>query len=321
MPITVTSDPEQLTLTAIGEFSVPVARLWAAWADPRQLERFWGPPEWPATFTAHDMRPGGAARYTMTGPNGERSAGWWRCEVIEPEAYLELTDGFCGPDGQPDPDQPSIHMQVRFEATSGGARFVAVSTYPSVEAMEQLLAMGVVEGFTTALGQLEGVLSDLRAWSAQATLERVSPTQAVVQRVVRGTIDQVWRAFHEAPLMQRWLLGPPGWTMPVCDIATSVGQTYRFGWAPEGGGPGFAFTGELLESEPPRRAVTTERMEGMPGPGTHNTLTLRPLPGAHTEITVTIDYPNAELADQILATGMVDGMEASYQRLEAVLAG
>jgi uncharacterized protein YndB with AHSA1/START domain len=211
-------------------------------------------------------------------------------------------------------------MQVRFEATAAGSRFVAISTYASVDAMEQLLAMGMIEGLTTALGQLEGVLADLRAWSAGTTLQRVSPTQAVIQRVVRGTIDTVWRAFHEAPLVQRWLLGPPGWTMPVCEVATAVGQTYRYGWEPEGGGAGFGFTGELLEVEAPRRAVTTEQMVGTPGPSTHNTLTLRPLPGGHTEITLTIDYPSVELADQILATGMVDGMESSYQRLEEVLA-
>ena len=74
MPITdVTTDPEALTLTITGEYPVPVERLWNAWADPRQLERFWGPPTWPATFTRHDMVEGGRSEYFMTGPDGTKS--------------------------------------------------------------------------------------------------------------------------------------------------------------------------------------------------------------------------------------------------------
>lgn len=319
MPITVSSDPALFTLTATGTFPVSVDRLWRAWTDPRQLERFWGPPTWPATFTHLDLRPGGEARYAMTGPKGERSAGWWRFHTVDPGASFTLTDGFADASGAPDPSLPTTQMRVDFEAVPGGARFVVTSTFPSLDAMEQLVAMGMVEGLTAALSQIDDVLADLRAWSPGTALRRVSPVQAVTQRVVRGPIDLVWRAHHEPELLQRWLLGPPGWTMPICEVATTVGQSYRYGWAPEGGGPGFTLTGELLEIEAPCRAVTTERMEGAPGPGTRNTLSLRPLPGGHTEISITIDYPSAELADQILATGMVDGMEASYQRLEAAL--
>ena len=69
MPVqSIAPDLDTLTLTAIGEYPVPVARLWEAWADPRQLERFWGPPGWPATFTRHDLAVGGRSEYHMTGP-------------------------------------------------------------------------------------------------------------------------------------------------------------------------------------------------------------------------------------------------------------
>ena len=85
MPITsVTSDTETLTLTVIGEYPVPVQRLWDAWADPRQLEKFWGPETWPATFTRHDMKVGGRSEYQMTGPDGSTSRGWWRFVAIDP---------------------------------------------------------------------------------------------------------------------------------------------------------------------------------------------------------------------------------------------
>ncbi|MFZ5475737.1 MAG: SRPBCC family protein [Myxococcota bacterium] len=319
MPVTsIVSDPATLTLTATGEYPVPVERLWKAWADPRQLERFWGPPQWPATFTRHDMTEGGRAEYFMTGPHGETSRGYWRFVRVEAPRAFEVLDGFANPDGTPNRDFPEMRMVFRFEATPTGSRFVGVTTFPSVEAMERLLAMGMQEGLTAALGQLDDVLADLRAHAAafRAALTLVDDTHVVVTREVRGTIEQVWRCHHEPALMKRWMLGPPGWTMPVCEVAAEVGRTYRYEWQNEADASHFGFTGELLEIEAPRRAVTTERMIGMDGPGTVNELILTPLPGGRTRIEVRITYPSKEMRDAILATGMVDGMEASYARLE-----
>ena len=118
--------------------------------------------------------------------------------------------------------------------------------------------------------------------------------------------------------MKRWLLGPDGWTMPVCEIATKVGETYRYVWEPEGEGEGFGFDGELLEFVPPHRAVTTEHMTGTDYPSTTNELTLTPVDGG-TLLSIVITYPSAEVRDMVLATGMTDGMETSYVRLEAEL--
>ena len=321
MPIqSITTDPASLTLTAIGEYPVTVERLWAAWADPRQLERFWGPPPWPATFTRHDMAVGGRTEYHMTGPNGERSAGYWIFDAVERPRRFLIRDGFMNDDGTPNEQLPGTSMEVRFEATPTGARFTVVSAFASVEAMEELVKMGMVEGFTAAIAQLDDVIADLRAASRSTELTVLDDTHVRVTRVVRGTIHQVWRAHHDASLMQRWMLGPDGWTMPVCEVATEVGQTYRYEWQETGGEGRFGFTGQLTASEPPRRAVTTEGMIGMDGPGTVNELVLVPLPGGTTRIDMTITYPSKELRDMILATGMVDGMEASYARMETVLA-
>ena len=72
MPVVeIRKDPKTLTMTVTAQFAAPVARVWAAYADPRQLERFWGPPEWPAKFERHDFTVGGRSEYVMTGPNGE----------------------------------------------------------------------------------------------------------------------------------------------------------------------------------------------------------------------------------------------------------
>jgi len=324
MPIeSIKTNEKSLTLTAIGVYPVPVSRLWEAWSDPRMLERFWGPPSWPATFTQHTVRVGERSLYFMTGPNGESSHGYWTFSEVDPGKRFVVRDGFCSPDGAPNEGFPETIMEVTFESTEGGSRFTAVSTFASVEAMEQLLSMGMLEGFSTAMGQLDAVLSDLRDMSAGffTELKEEGETMAVVSRVVRGTIDMVWRAHHEKELLQKWMLGPDGWTMPVCQVAHEVGDSYRHEWESAESGERFGFEGELLESEKPRRAVTTERMIGMEGPGAKNEMILTPVPGARTRIEVRIEYPSREVREMVLGTGMVDGMEASYARLERVLGG
>jgi uncharacterized protein YndB with AHSA1/START domain len=91
MPITsINSDPQALTLTIVADYPVPLARLWEAYADPRQLERFWGPVGFPATFTRHDMAEGGESHYYMTAPDGTRHAGWFKFLKIVPQKLFEL---------------------------------------------------------------------------------------------------------------------------------------------------------------------------------------------------------------------------------------
>ncbi len=319
MPITsISSDPEKLTLTAIGDYPVPVERLWRAWADPRQLERFWGPPTWPATFTRHELKVGGRSEYFMTGPKGQTSHGFWEFERVEPQQRFVVRDGFCDASGKPNHDLPTSLLEVSFEATKNGSRFVARATFPNVEAMERLLAMGMLEGLSCALAQLDEVLAGLREYAAQwrASLTVMDDTHVVVRRVVRGSIDQVWRAHHEPELIRKWMLGPDGWTMAVCQVAEKVGDRYRYEWENAASGQRFGFEGELRESEPPRRAVTTEMMIGMEGEPAVNELVFTPQPGNRTAIEVRIAYPSREVRDIVLRTDMVEGMETSYARLE-----
>lgn len=323
MPITsVSSDAAALTLTVVADYPVPVARLWAAYVDPRQLERFWGPVEWPATFTRHDMAVGGRSHYYMTGPDGTKSHAWFRFLAIEPLSRIEVEDGFADEHDVPNPDMPTMRMVFSFHETPSGSRFQCVTTFTSTEAMESLLQMGMVEGMSSAMSQIDAVLADLASFAASRGTEAQLLSDTVVRftRVIRGSVEQVWRAHHEPALMQRWLLGPDGWTMPVCEIATAVGQSYRFEWESEDGSKRFGFVGELLESSPPYRAVNTERMIGMDGPGTHNELTLVQTPEG-TLLSLVITYPSKELRDMILGTGMTTGMETSYARLESEVLG
>lgn len=321
MPITsITSDPHALTMTMIGDYPVPVTRLWEAWADPRQLERFWGPPGWPATFTRHDVAVGGRSEYHMTGPDGERSTGYWVFETVEPGRCIEVVDGFAHEDGSANDEMPNMRMRMTFEATDEGSRFVSVTTFPDLATMEQLAAMGMVEGATAAFGQMDDVLADLATFAAELPVaaQLLDDTHVRISRVVRGTVDEVWRAHHDPDLVRRWMLGPDGWTMPVCETSTEVGGAYRYEWAAEDGSERFGFEGEVLAAAPPHRAVQTERMTGTDGPSTVNELTLTPVAGG-TLLTLLITYPSRELRDEILATGMTEGMETSYARLESLL--
>ena len=161
MPIqSVASDKDALTLTVIGEYPVPVERLWEAYADPRQLERFWGPETWPATFTRHDMEVGGRSEYYMTGPDGSSSRGWWRFLAVEPFRRIEVEDGFADEAGRPNENMPSMRMVFTFEPISTGSRFTSVTYFTSLESMEQLVQMGMIEGMQSALGQLDEVLAE-----------------------------------------------------------------------------------------------------------------------------------------------------------------
>jgi len=319
MPITsVEKDLDALTMTVVSDFPVPVQRLWDAYADPRQIEKFWGPEQWPATFTRHDMAPGGRLHYYMTGPEGERSAGYWEFTEVDPGRSFEVIDGFADPEGNPVPGQPAMRMLHTFEATDSGCRLVSTTYFNSLDDLEQLLQMGMEEGLQSAMGQIDRVLADMATFAAGRATESqiLNDTQVRISRIIRGPIQQVWDAYHDPEMMQRWLLGPEGWTMPVCEVATAVGEAYRYEWEQAGGEGRFGFTGELLESDPPHREVTTEQMIGMDGPGTVNELTFTPVAGG-TLLALVITYPNAEVRDTVLATGMVDGMETSYARLEA----
>ena len=323
MPITsVTQDPEALTLTVVADFAVPVRRLWDAYADPRQIERFWGPPGWPATFTRHDVAVGGRSNYAMTGPDGERSGGYWEFLAVEEGKSFEVLDGFADDEGNPNTELPTMRMEFTFEPTDAGSRMTTTTHFASLDELEKLVAMGMVEGMRAAMGQIDDVLADLASFAAGngTEVQLLGDTQARISRVIRGTVEQVWRAHHEPELLRRWQLGPDGWTMPVCEVATSVGETYRYEWENEADGRSFGFTGELLEVLAPVRAVTTEAMIGMDGPVVVNELTLTPLESG-TLLTMIGNYPDAETREMILATGMADGMETSYARLEREVLG
>jgi uncharacterized protein YndB with AHSA1/START domain len=150
-------DPRALTLTLVAEFEAPPERVWQVWEDPRKLERWWGPPTVPATFTRHEFVPGGEARYHMTTPDGGQPKGWWRFGDIEKPRRLEFQYGFADDTGDPLPGTPA-RGTVTIEPIGSGTRMTLVTRYADTAQMERVVAMGVIDGQTAAMGQIDELL-------------------------------------------------------------------------------------------------------------------------------------------------------------------
>jgi uncharacterized protein YndB with AHSA1/START domain len=156
----VRKDPHSRTITLEAEFDASPERVWQLWSDPRQLERWWGPPPYPATVDAHDLRPGGRVEYHMTGPEGDRHRGFWDVDEVQAPHRLVLRDGFANEDGTANAELPVTTVRVTIEDIGGGkTRMTIVTVFRTVEAMEQL-AMGVEEGQTQAVGQIDAILAE-----------------------------------------------------------------------------------------------------------------------------------------------------------------
>ncbi|WP_210593490.1 SRPBCC domain-containing protein [Streptomyces sp. GESEQ-35] len=156
----VQKNPEALTLTLTARFDAPPVRVWQVWQDPRQLERWWGPPTYPATVVDHDLAPGGRVAYFMTGPEGDKHHGWWRILSVDAPHRLEFEDGFSDDAGRPNPEMPTTTVRVRLTSADGTSTVMTVeSTFATPEAMKQLLSMGMDEGMTASMNQIDTVLA------------------------------------------------------------------------------------------------------------------------------------------------------------------
>jgi uncharacterized protein YndB with AHSA1/START domain len=157
--ISVEKDFDSLSLMLVAEFDAPIERVWQLWADPRRLERWWGPPNYPATVEKHDLAPGGEVTYFMTGPAGEESHGWWRVTSVDPPRSLEFTDGFADQDGTPNAEMPTMAVQVRLAEQHGGTRMELRFVFESREHMDQLERLGAFEGIPQSVGQMDALLA------------------------------------------------------------------------------------------------------------------------------------------------------------------
>jgi len=156
--ISSTTNADELTLDFMAEFDASPEQVWDVWEDARKLERWWGPPTYPATYTRHDFEVGGQSRYYMTGPEGDKHHGWLRFEVVDSPRRLEFDNGFAGEDGEPVSDFPPAGGIVTLETAGARTRMLVRNQFVDVAQMERMLGMGMQEGMGLAIGQIDELL-------------------------------------------------------------------------------------------------------------------------------------------------------------------
>ena len=158
---------------------------------------------------------------------------------------------------------------------------------------------------------------------AEASLP--SDTEVLVKRSFDAPVEMVWRAYMDPDLMRRWCGSTPGWSMPVCEMDMHVGGHYRWRWRNNEDGREFGFTGEVLEVVPHARLVHTQLFDpgdmgvSMGSEPSIITITFQEADGI-TNVATLIKYASKTDRDEAFATGMTDGMEMNYTRLDGMLA-
>lgn len=151
-------DRENLEFTVVAEFDATPEQVWEVWEDPRKLEKWWGPPTWPATFNRHEFEEGGEARYFMTGPEGNKAHGYWRFKTIDQFKSIQIQDGFADENGEPTDEMPTMDMRMTLENEGGRTRMATRTSFQSIEDLDKVLEMGMEEGMKQAMGQIDSLL-------------------------------------------------------------------------------------------------------------------------------------------------------------------
>jgi len=160
MPVTnVAQDIDARTLTITAEFAAPITRIWQIYADPRQLEKVWGPPSYPATVVEHDFTAGGRVTYYMTGPDGEKYAGYWEITEVDAPNGFSFLDGFADADFKPVDSLPVSRNIYTFTEEAGRTTATYVSAFETAEGLQKVLEMGVVDGTTGAINQIDALIN------------------------------------------------------------------------------------------------------------------------------------------------------------------
>ena len=155
----VEKDLEALTMTVTADLDATVERAWQLWADPRQFERWWGPPGYAATVVDLDLRAGGRVVF-FVGTGDERQDSTWEVLAADPPRYLELRDADVDDDGRPNDGNAMTLMAVTIDEREGGGAVMAIRThFDSIAGMEEVLAMGIEEGMQVVLSQMDEVLA------------------------------------------------------------------------------------------------------------------------------------------------------------------
>jgi uncharacterized protein YndB with AHSA1/START domain len=156
--VDVEQDFEACTIVMTAHYDTSADDVWSLWADPRRLERWWGPPGYPATVQEHDLAPGGRVSYFMTGPDGERFPGAWKVTSVDAPSQLIVVDEFIAENGEVVAELPATRLTVDIVSAPDGTTMILTSTFASAEAMQQILDLGAIEGMVAAMSQIDAIL-------------------------------------------------------------------------------------------------------------------------------------------------------------------
>lgn len=160
----VDKNAEAKTMVITAEFTASIASVWQLWADPRLLERWWGPPGFPATFEQHDLTAGGTITYFMAGADGgDRFDGSWNVVEVEAPTRLVIEDAEVEDDGTPSDGNSMTRMEIDIEAAGEKTRMILTTHFDSLEGMEQAIAGGVADGMKACMAQIDAVLAEVAA--------------------------------------------------------------------------------------------------------------------------------------------------------------
>lgn len=155
---------EAKTMVITADLKATITDVWRLWANPRLLERWWGPPGFPATFGHHDLTPGDTIIYFMSGlDGGDRFDGTWTVVGVEPLARLVLEDAIVEDDGTPSDGNSMTRMEIDFEAAGATTGMILTTHFDSVEGMEQHIATGTAEGMMACTSQIDALLAEVTA--------------------------------------------------------------------------------------------------------------------------------------------------------------
>jgi uncharacterized protein YndB with AHSA1/START domain len=291
-------------------FDAPRELVWRAWTDPEQIVKWWGPTGFTTTTDSMDVRAGGAWRFVMHGPDGRDYPNRIEFdEVVEPERLVYR-------------HVESVHFQtfVTFEARSDQTKVSMRMVFESRAERDRVIReYGAFEGGMETIGCLAEHLAAVTGRPALLlTVASPNEREIVMRRYFDAPRARVFDALTTPTLVKRWLLGPPGWTMPECEIDLRVGGAYRYVWRNDAGDE-MGLGGVYKELSRPDRLVHTERFDEAwyPGESVIST-TLVELEGV-TQLTVTQVLESQAARDAILASGMESGLGVSYDRLAETL--
>ena len=149
------------------DFDAPRELVWKSWTEPERLKHWWGPKGFVVHTCKVDLRPGGRFHYGMSAPDGSDMWGRFVYREIDPPRRLVFIDGFANEDGTPNDDFPRNEGRVTIEPIEAGRTRMSIqSRFPSTEAMQQVLGMGMEEGLTQAVGQIDAILAEEAVQSA-----------------------------------------------------------------------------------------------------------------------------------------------------------